>query len=384
MVRLWFLILQAALLTGCAATPFAERVSQDERDWLLSGAALLGEDPGAPDLPTEDVFSINDDMRRLVQFAAAGYSSERGKIIGLLNAVMQPYQLGFKYDAAATYTAEEAFRRGRGNCLSFTVMIVALARQVGLKASFNEVDVPPIWDLHGENTLVLYKHVNAIVDLRDGSREIVDVNMEEYDRSFQQRTIPDRAAAAQYFNNRAMEFLKEQNFPEALRFLIQAITLEPHASYLWGNLGSLYRRAGKLHAADLAYRTALEEDPGDLVAISNAARLQTDLGNEETARLLRDKANYFRLRNPYYRYKLAQDAFLSKDYASAREHLEIAIRRYPQEHRFHFLLGAVYQRLGDQDRATASMNRALELTTDEAQVSKYRSKMNLLQSASLQ
>lgn len=381
-MRLWAATF-CAVVAGCSPLPISGRLTQDDSRWLLSGDALQVKETLPLDISVERVLSVNDEMRRFAETATAGYGSERGKLRGLLEAVVSPTGLGLQFDPTATYTAEEAFRTRRVNCLSFTLMVVALARYVGLPAKFNEVDIPPVWDLQSEDTLVLYKHVNAMLQTRDGVRQVVDVNMEEYDTSFEQRVIPDGLAEAQYFNNRAMESLDEQHYGNALRYLRVALTLAPQVSYFWGNLGSLYRRSGNLHAAELAYRAALEENPADLVAISNAARLYEDLGDTARATALKEKAEYFRMRNPYYHYKLAQDAFLNGHYDDAREHLLKAIRYYPGEHRFHFLLGAVFQRLGDHDQAVASMNKALDLSTDEKQITKYRSKMSRILSAGL-
>ena len=44
-----------------------------------------------------------------------------------------------------TRTASETFRARRGNCLSFSNMFVAMARDVGLDVQFQEVEIPPDW-----------------------------------------------------------------------------------------------------------------------------------------------------------------------------------------------------------------------------------------------
>ena len=372
-----------ALLTGCSSLPVLDRLTPDEKRWLLSGEVLQADEVPPLDVAAERVLIASEEMRRFAESTTAGHYTEWAKLRSLLKAVVNPAGMALQYDPNATFTAEQAFREKRANCLSFTLMVVALAREVGLPAKFNEVDIPPIWDLQSDDTLVLYKHVNAMFEERSGARQVVDISMEEYDTSFDQRVISDELAEAQYFNNRSMEFLREQRFADALRYLRVALTLEPQVSYFWGNLGSLYRRAGNLRAAELAYRAALEANPADLVAVSNAARLYEDMGRSDLAEKYRKRADAFRTRNPYYRYKLAQEAFLNGNDEGARRHLVDAIAVYPREHRFHFLLGAAYQRLGNRELAVASMNKALELSTDEKQITKYRSKMDRLLSAGL-
>jgi predicted RNA polymerase sigma factor len=55
---------------------------------------------------------------------------------------------------------------------------------------------------------------------------------------------------------------------------------------------------------------------------------------------------------------------------------------YRKEHRFHFALGAVHRQLGEEERARASFERAIELADDE-QAAEYQCKSELLKSAPL-
>ena len=253
-----------------------------------------------------------------------------------------------------------------------------MARYLGINAVFNEVEVPPVWGLQNSNILVLYRHVNALVRLRGAQSKIVDINLADYDTSYKQRRIPDRLAVAQYYNNRAIALLEQERYEDSLRYLAKALSLEPGVSYLWSNLGALYRRAGRPEAAELAYRNALEKDPGDMLAISNAARLYRFLGDIERAQVLEKKVKYYRERNPYYQYHMALTAFLAKDYPRARDFVTTAIHIYPREHRFYFLLGAIYQLTGETDLARRNLDKAIELATDQQQISRYRRKFDML------
>ena len=47
---------------------------------------------------------------------------------------------------------------------------------MGLDASYQEVEIPPDWDLRAD-TLVLNRHVNASVDLGKVGEHVVDFNM---------------------------------------------------------------------------------------------------------------------------------------------------------------------------------------------------------------
>lgn len=379
----FFSLALTAVLAGCSGLPAGENVTPAEETWILNGAGLRDHTGAEQALPEESVLALTDRMKRFAETMTAGQSADRAKARSLLQAIISPGLLGLQYDGDATYTAAQAFEKARANCLSFTFMFIAMARHLGLRAEFNEVDVPPIWDMPNPDTLVLFKHVNVIFNLNFGGKQVVDLNMEEYDTSYQQRIIPDRLAVAQYYNNRAMEYLFEGRFDDAQRYLAKAISIDSKVSYFWSNLGAVYGRAGHLRAAEIAYWKAMQTDPGDYVAISNAARLFAQIGRTELAEKLERRAAHYRQRNPYYRYTQGLDALAKMDYESVREHALAAIRAYDKEHRFHFLLGAAYRQLGDREQARASFDRAIELTFDDKQATMYRRKVEMLLSARL-
>ena len=367
-------------LSGCAVnSPILSRpVTAAQQAWLLSGKPVFGEDAAPLVMPADPVMDLSPEMVAFAHRVVPAGAADRTKLRELLTAVMHPGSLGLEYEAGATYTAQEVFSRRRANCLAFTNFVVALMREVGLKVHYNEVEVPYAWDMSDNSTLILYKHINAIVRLRNMPDKVVDIAMGEYDTSYKQRKISDTLALAQHYNNRAMEFLMQDNYPEAIRYMAAALDIEPGVSYFWSNLGALYRRSSRLEAAELAYRLALQHDPSDLTAISNAARLYDQLGERETAQALHERAEHFRKLNPYYRYRQGLDAFARTEYLFALEHTNAAIRHYNKEHRFYFLQGAIYSRLGNDKLAEKNLLKAISLTDDTKQNSRYRRKMDLL------
>ena len=372
-------------LSGCAVnSPVPGRpVTAAQQAWLLSGKPVLGEDAAPLVMPDDGVMDLSPEMVAFVNRLVPAKADDRIRLRALLTAIMHPGALGLEYEAGATYIAQEVFTRRRANCLAFTNFAVALMREVGLKVHFNEVDVPYVWDMSGNSTLVLYKHINAVVRLRNMPDKVIDIAMEEYDTSYKQRKIPDTLALAQHYNNRAMEFLMQDNHPEAIRYMAAALAIEPGVSYFWSNLGAVYRRSGRLDAAELAYRLALQHNLSDLVAISNAARLYDQLGERETAQALHDRAEYFRKINPYYRYRQGLDAFARHEYLLALEHTSAAIRYYNKEHRFYFLRGSIHGRLGNDRQAEKNLLKAISLADNAKQNSRYRHKLEQLLSADL-
>ncbi len=217
--------------------------------------------------------------------------------------------------------------------------------------------------------------MNAVVQTARG-RHIVDLNMEDYDLDYPQQRVSDEYAMAQFFNNRAMELLFDKQWQASFRHLRAALELQPDQAFLWGNLGSLYRRAGYFVDAELAFLKSLELDSRNLMAMSNLGRLYRQLERESEAEIFEKKVVYHRLNNPYYRYHQAQQALDSRQLAQALSHIKAAIDGYDKDHRFHFLAARVSSAQGDRAKAQKYLRRATQLTKDRAQKDRYEHKLD--------
>lgn len=375
-VWLALVLLCLIALCACSSNPVSQVPASPELERVLTGQALLKSSEQRWTLPDDRVMALNDDMHRFLAAYVPG-GNDKQKLRDLLHAIMHRGLLGLTYNPHTTYTAADTFWHQQGNCLSFTTMFIALAREVGLKAYFNEVDVPPVWDLQSENTFVVFKHINAVVKVGK-ERKVVDLNLENYDVDYHQRKLTDRQAEAQYYNNRSMEFLYARNSREAFRYIRKAIELAPKLDYLWSNLGTIYRRENQLAEAEIAFRQSLRLNPRSRLAASNLSRLYRQLGDEERAAEYEQMVKRFRSKNPYYRYHLAQTAVAENDYKTALEHIRAAINTEDQDHRFHFLAANIYYALDMPEQGKASLQRATQVTQNTETQSRYRRKINKL------
>ena len=379
MRSLFIAISVLALLCGCAAdTHRLPRVTATELDRVLNGSSLSQDYMESAPVPDEDIFGLSGDMREFIVTSVSGLYGDDAKIRALLKALLSPDGLELKFDEKATFTAREVFHHRKANCLSFTIMMVAMLRYLGMDVAFNQVEVPPIWDLR-QNLLILSQHVNAMVTKSDGRREVLDINMEEFELHYPQKIIDDQTAAAMFYNNLSMELMLTAGAtPQAHRFMRKALDLDQDLPYIWTNLGTIYRNQGRLAEAEIAYRLALEREPFNLVAISKAEQNYTDLGDKQMAGYFSQRALSYRLKNPYYRYTLARDELLKGDYAGALANIRVAINRYNKEHRFFFLQGVIYTALAEREHADASFKKALELSSSQLQQDDYRRKIDKL------
>ncbi len=163
---------------GCVAAPAGPAAGHSGRG-LCGGPprqpaipALAGQAP--VQIPDVDLLRLTPEMRAFSERYAKRGADNTGKAWMLAYAALDPYLLDFDYDPMVTLPADEAFRLGRGNCLTFSSMFVAMARDAGLTAWYQEVIVPPEWSAVNE-TLLVSKHVNAVV-AEWNSRYVIDVS----------------------------------------------------------------------------------------------------------------------------------------------------------------------------------------------------------------
>ena len=149
-----------------------------------------------------------------------------------------------RYDPEAGGTARDAFHRGTANCLSYASLFVALAREAGLDADYQWLEVSPRWMRDGERVTVRL-HVNVLVKLGQGEQFMVDIDPLESRDIAGSRQISDTDALALYHSNIAMNALADEHTEEAWLQAVRALQLSPGTAHLWVNLGAVYRFNGQ-------------------------------------------------------------------------------------------------------------------------------------------
>lgn len=335
-------------------------------DELLAGASLgVAEGSPASVVQEQEVLALSAEMQAFLDAHVNRKGGVNLRLRQLVSAIIDAKTFGVVYDDR-TRTASETFRTRRGNCLSFSNMFVAMARDVGLKVQYQEVDVPPDWTLDS-GTFVLNQHVNVYVDLGQAGTRVVDFNIGDFKTSYEMRKVSDMRALAHFYNNIGVERMLAGDPAAALSCFRRAIAHDDRGfSPAWTNLGTLYLRNGHSACAEAAYLQALKISTWDLVAMSNLARLYERLGDRERAAVCQKRVIDHRRRNPYYRYQLALQAYVAQDYDAAINQLKYAIRKRTNEDQFCYLLGLSYLQKGDPRAARRWLARAQELAAADA------------------
>jgi Flp pilus assembly protein TadD len=349
-----------ALALGCASVVEGVERTEISPEELLAGTAL-GVPPGlsAP-VADDEVLAVSAEMRAFLDEHVHRKAADQVKLHELIDAIINTKTFALEFNDR-TRTASEAFRLRTGNCLSFSNLFVAMAREVGIVASFQEVDLPPDWSLD-KDVFVLNRHVNVRIDLSPLGVHIVDFNIDDFRASYATREIADTRARAHYFNNMGVESMQAGDAPTAAAYFRKALAdNDREFSPAWTNLGTLYLRLGHPAPAEAAYLQALKVDRDEDVAMSNLAGLYERQGDPKRAAAYRKQVIHHRMQNPYYRYQRAREAYGAGDWDTAIGHLRFAVRKKPHEASFAALMARCHLGKGNERAAARWQARAQEL-----------------------
>ena len=262
----------------------------------------------APELQVTDVdvLAVTPGMGAFLERYILPYPNLETRLNLLALAVTSRGVLGFDYDEARTLTAAQAFDSRSGNCIGFANMMVALAREAGLEAKYQEVHRRPEWTSR-EDTLLLIKHINVVVSSPRYSY-VVDVSGIKFKPTERRRIISDSYAKALYYNNIGAEALLANELPMAWAYLVTATNTDPDLTDPWINLGVVFGRNEQLADAELVYQTALQIDDSEYSAMNNLYEVYLVQENLEAAENLRVKVEKYREKNPYYLMKLSEES----------------------------------------------------------------------------
>ncbi|MGD8347146.1 MAG: tetratricopeptide repeat protein [Lysobacterales bacterium] len=396
----FFYLIAIVLLGGCALQPafdedaaIGERSAQD----VLERSPLAGLSPDV-DFSNFDLLEMSPEMIEFAERAVGSSNARSERLRRLAFAIMRSGDFSLDYEDT-TGTAVETFESRRGNCMAFTNMFVAMARYLDIDARYQEVDVPPTWSMSGDSFLYS-QHINVHVDLKQGRWREVDFNIYDFDHELETRIIPDSRARAHYFNNIGAERMLADETGPAYGFFRQSLREDEEFASAWINMGILHRREGLNDLAEAAFLEALRvggadtldmtrytgdigwmssrQSDTDLIAMSNLANLYEEMGYTDLAAQYFERVHAHRMKNPYYRYQVAESAFEEGDYESAIENLQYAIRRRKNEDEFYYLLSLSYLMKGDREEARTWMKKAEEVAAENSEKDKYSYKLDLL------
>ncbi len=294
--------------------------------------------------------------------------------------------LDLQYKGDATNTVAESYTTRQVNCLSFTLMAVALAREAGLKAQGQEIDRVLAWNLVG-NVVMQSLHANAVVSVRDrdlqakDSRDFVlDIassGLYTQDYIVHGYKVTDEKLLAAFYGNRAMELLARGRLTESRVWLDKALEFDPEDATLWNNAGVLSQRMGDVADAESRFLHAAQRDPRHTSVLYNLVALYQGRGDATRASYWRERADRVLRRDPFYQFSLGERNAQAGNYEDAVRYYRRAIALDGRERLFHFGLARTYVKLGKLDRAEKELDAAYRLS-EGAERDRFQAKLDAL------
>lgn len=332
----------------------------------------LAPEPVAP----PQVMAVPEELRARVHadFLSSRMSSHR-RLEQLVEFMFHADGLGVVYREDANYTVAEVYQHRQANCLSFTMLFMAIAREAGLEVYPQEIEQTLSWR-QDDGTLYLSNHVNAGV--RIGPRLFtVDVAGDNVIAREQPVQITEQRLLSHYYNNLAVARLEQADYPGALSLIAIALSLDPQYPSHWSNTGVMRVRNGDLAGGEQAYLQALGLDAGNSHALYNYAGLQQRLGNRTRELELRRRLARVQQNDPLFHFLQAAEYQRKGELTQAIRHYRIAIRLHDKEHRFHAALANAYLETGDVRRAVSALARAQTLSEGDTRAA-YEAQLDLL------
>jgi Flp pilus assembly protein TadD len=295
--------------------------------------------------------------------------------------------LNLRYKADATNTVAEAYRTREVNCLSFTLMAVALAREAGMKAQGQQIDRVMAWNLVGD-VVMQSLHANAVVSLKDRNLQVKDdrdfvldiASSGLYTNDFIVHgfKVGDDRLLASFYGNRAMDLLAANRLAEAKSWLDKALELDPEEAVLWNNAGVLSRRTGDTADAERRFVHAANRNPRLMSVVNNLVALYLDRGDATRAAYWKDRADHLLRHDPFYQYSVAERSAEAGNYQEAVRYYRRAIALNSRERLFHFGLARAYTYLGKLGPAAKEMDAAVKLSDQDPDRERFQAKLDAL------
>lgn len=156
--------------------------------------------------------------------------------------------------------------------------------------------------------------------------------------------------------------LQEQNYTEALVYLVRAVRLRPDMAEAFHNLGFAYEKTNEHNKAVAAYERAINLNPRYASALNNLGYLLVNLGRDASKSImLCQRAVELQPNSASFRDSLGWALYKAERFDEAAASFKMALRINPSFSKSHFNLGLVEYNLNNYENAANSFNNVVKL-----------------------
>ncbi len=256
------------------------------------------------------------------------------KVDTILDVILSKDKFNFVYEWDGLFDVAETYRRHRGNCQSFAMLLGSVCRAFDIQADFHHVRLySPNWGRIGE-VIVEVEHVN--VKVSEGMKSyVLDIAPFNESPSFvlDINTITDDEMLSMFYSDVGVMRYAQGQRTESLHWMEKAIDMAPVASSI-RNLATAHLGLSQLAEAEMYAKRVFSMTRSDAKSASLLSKIMAKRGKSDEATYYEKLSSKYEQRNPYYHYSVARSAQNAKDLAKAMSAIKQAIRLKSDEIQF--------------------------------------------------
>jgi tetratricopeptide (TPR) repeat protein len=274
-----------------------------------------------------------------------------------------PDGIRLSYSSGHTTGATQTWHNQRGDCLSLTILAYAAARHLRIPAHMQEVQVPSTVDRR-DGVDFINGHVNVFVRndayVTINGQVIVPgaliLDFEPQAGSLRRGVwLTEDAILARFYNNRASEYLVQNDDARAYAYYRAAIATAPDYAPAYANLAQLYARKNLLDGAEQLLLRAIALGGPSYAPLRVMHQLLAAQGRSTEAQHYADLLALRQDDDPYHWLGLGMGALQDGRYAAAIAALERAASLTTGFGEIHYQLGLAYWRNGQREAANQQL-----------------------------
>lgn len=385
-IRTWSLAAAAWCLVGCASAPTAS-LGPDTL-WLDSAFDYRSD---RITVTEPDLFRLEPELLAELRSPRLQNATADRRLQYVVDTVVVNKRQPFAYATGLSTVAAETWRARRGDCLSLTVLTYAMAQELRLPASVQELRSFSLFDRRG-STDYQVGHVNVFVDRLMGFGNPIAVSLTQgvvidfepsYDSARMGVKLNGPGILARYYNNMAAEYLASKDYSMAYAHFKAAIEVDPEFIPARTNLAWLYRSRGYDKEAEQVLVTAVGHTGDTDSAILALHRLLVTQGRLEEASKYEALRKERQEREPYYWIDEAIGQLNARNYRRAIKYLEKAqdlTTGFSEVHRY---LAMAYIQDGKAEKAQEQLTTLALIDRDDPALAVLNRKITASRKANL-
>ncbi len=305
------------LVVGCAPKPQGQKLVT--LDQLIQGAREQG-------LVLENPIAVDPAIAAEVE-EAVGRGGTPAYRMGRLTRYLN--KRGFDYEANKSFSANEAFRARRGDCMAYTNLYLGLARCLGVHAFFIHIDeARNYYERDGMYFVSSHMAVGCTAQYYTVIVDFTELKSQYALALYNQ--VDDTTAAGLFYNNLAVDHMLAGDLGYAESLLRYLVTALPNLKEAQNNLGVILMRQERYEEALKLYQDAIMKYPDYQSLYTNAVQAAKGAGERELAKELGAQGERFLKQDPFFIFNQALALYEKKDYDGAMAKFNKILSRQPK------------------------------------------------------